>query len=96
MTSELDKNLHDAEALLQRFRSGVLPHFIGGKADPGTSGAVFENSTPIDNSIIGEIAAGNADDIEAACDAAATAFDEWRNTPGIFVGISPHRFVNRL
>ena len=82
MTSELDKNLHDAEALLQRFRSGVLPHFIDGKADPGTSGAVFENSTPIDNSAIGEIAAGNADDIDAACNAAAAAFAEWKNRPG--------------
>jgi len=82
MTSELDKNLHEAEALLQRFRSGVLPHFIDGKADPGTSGAVFENSTPIDNSTIGEIAAGNADDIDAACNAAAAAFAEWKNTPG--------------
>ena len=82
MTAELDKNLQDAEKLLQRFRSGVLPHFINGKVDAGASGAVFENSTPIDNSVIGEVAAGNADDIDIACNAAAAAFDQWKNTPG--------------
>ena len=82
MTSELNKNLQDAEKLLQRFRSGVLPHFINGKVDAGTSGAVFENSTPIDNSVIGEVAAANADDIDIACNAAAAAFDQWKNTPG--------------
>jgi 5-carboxymethyl-2-hydroxymuconic-semialdehyde dehydrogenase len=82
MSSELDKNLQDAEALLQRFRGAVLPHFINGSADAGSSGTVFTNSTPIDNSIIGEVAAGNADDIDAACNAAAAAFVEWKNTPG--------------
>ncbi len=82
MTSELDKNLQDAETFLHRFRSGVLPHFINGKADTGTTGAVFENSTPIDNSVIGEVVAGNADDIDVACNAAAAAFDQWKNTPG--------------
>jgi len=82
MTPELDKNLQDAEKLLQRFRSSVLPHFINGKADTGTSGAVFENLTPIDNSVIGEVAAASADDIDIACNAAATAFDQWKNTSG--------------
>ena len=82
MSSELDKNLHDAEELLQRFRASALPHFINGKNDAGTSGAVFTNSTPIDNSVIGEVAAGSADDIDAACSAAASAFEAWKNTPG--------------
>jgi 5-carboxymethyl-2-hydroxymuconic-semialdehyde dehydrogenase len=82
MSSELDKNLHDAEDLLQRFRAGALPHFINGKSDAGTSAAAFTNSTPIDNSVIGEVTAGNADDIDAACHAAASAFEEWKNTPG--------------
>lgn len=82
MSSELDKNLHDAEELLQRFRASALPHFINGKSDAGASAGVFTNSTPIDNSVIGEVAAGNADDIEAACHAAASAFEEWKNTPG--------------
>jgi hypothetical protein len=75
MSSELDKNLHDAEDLLQRFRAGALPHFINGKSDAGTSAAAFTNSTPIDNSVIGEVTAGNADDIDAACHAAASAFE---------------------
>lgn len=82
MTTDFAKNLYDAEHLLKRFRDAPLPHFINGKTDGGRSGKVFTNSTPIDNSIIGEIAAGNAADIDIACNAAAAAFDEWKKLPG--------------
>ncbi len=80
--SELDKNLKDAEKLLERFRKNTLPHFIGGKSDSGRSGKTFENQTPIDNSVIGTVAAGNAEDIDAASKAAEDAFGEWRAMPG--------------
>jgi 5-carboxymethyl-2-hydroxymuconic-semialdehyde dehydrogenase len=82
MSSELDTNLKDAEKLLQRFRQSTLPHFINGEHDDGRSGQTFESLTPIDNSVIGKIAAGNADDIDTACKAAETAFEEWRQMPG--------------
>ncbi len=82
MSSDLKKNLKDAEKLLKRFRKSTLPHFINGKHDDGRSGKTFENLTPIDNSVIGKIAAGNADDIDAACKAAEVAFEEWRDLPG--------------
>ena len=80
--AELEKNLRDAGRLLARYRAKTLPHFINGKADPGRSGATFENLTPIDNSVIGRVAAGNASDIDAACKAASAAFQEWRGLPG--------------
>ncbi len=80
--SELDKNLKDAEKLFARFRNSTLPHFIDGKSDSGRSGKTFENLTPIDNSVIGTVAAGNAEDIDAACKAAEDAFGEWRAMPG--------------
>jgi 5-carboxymethyl-2-hydroxymuconic-semialdehyde dehydrogenase len=82
MSSELDSNLKDAEKLLARFRQSTLPHFINGKHDDGRSGQTFESLTPIDNSVIGKVAAGNADDIDAACKAAEIAFGEWREMPG--------------
>ena len=82
MSDGFDANLQDAEALMTRFRDGVLPHFIHGQADPGRSGNTFDNLTPIDNSVIGSVAAGNADDIDAACKAAEAAFEEWQAMPG--------------
>jgi len=80
--SDLDKNLQSIEKLLAPLKAETLPHFINGKRDPGRSGKTFEGYTPVDNSVIGAVAAGNADDIDAACNAAEAAFDEWREMPG--------------
>ena len=80
--SELENNLRDIERLLAPLSKDVLPHFINGKRDPGRSGKTFDGYTPVDNSVIGKVAAGNADDIDAACQAAAAAFEEWREMPG--------------
>lgn len=82
MSKDLKKNVRQAEKLLKRFRKTAMPHFIGGKHDDGRSGKTFESVTPIDNSVIGKVAAGNAGDIDAACKAAARAFAEWRDLPG--------------
>jgi 5-carboxymethyl-2-hydroxymuconic-semialdehyde dehydrogenase len=82
MSSDLKKNLKETEKLLKRFRKSTLPHFINGKHDEGRSGKTFENVTPIDNSVIGSVAAGNVHDIDAACKAAESAFEEWRDLPG--------------
>ena len=80
--TELDKNLKELDALTAGYRSATLPHFINGKEDAGRSGEVFENLTPIDNTVIGNIASGNADDIDAACKVADEAFQEWKSLPG--------------
>ncbi|MDX1404808.1 MAG: 5-carboxymethyl-2-hydroxymuconate semialdehyde dehydrogenase [Woeseiaceae bacterium] len=82
MSSDLKKNVKQAEKLLKRYRKSTLPHFINGRHDNGRSGKTFESVTPIDNSVIGNVAAGNAEDIDAACRAAETAFREWRDVPG--------------
>jgi len=82
MANEFDTNLHDAEQLLAPWRASTLPHFIDGKRDSGRSGKTFDNLTPTDNSVVGKVAAGNADDIDAACRAAAAAFAGWRDLPG--------------
>ncbi len=82
MSNDFETNCQDAEKLLQRFRDDTLPHFINGKQDAGRSGNTFESVTPVDNSVIGKVAAGNADDIDAACRAADAAFEEWKAVPG--------------
>ena len=80
--SELDKNLIKLDELMAPLTADTLPHFINGKRDPGRSGETFEGYTPVDNSVIGNIAAGNADDIDAAAKAAAVAFEDWKAMPG--------------
>ena len=82
MSAELDKNLADTDGLLTRFREDPLPHFINGRADGGRSGSTFDSVTPVDNSVIGAVAAGNAADIDAACRAAEDAFDDWAALSG--------------
>jgi 5-carboxymethyl-2-hydroxymuconic-semialdehyde dehydrogenase len=82
MPDDFESNCQDAERLLQRFRRQTLPHFINGKSDKGRSGRTFDSLTPVDNSIIGAVAAGNGEDIDAACTAAAAAFDGWKAMPG--------------
>ena len=82
MSTDLDSNLNDAEKLLERFRGATLPHFINGRHDEGRSGITFDSIAPADNSIIGPVAAGGADDIDTACKAAEAAFEDWKNMPG--------------
>ena len=82
MSNEFEANCQDAEKLLQRFRNDTLPHFINGQHDAGRSGKTFESVTPVDNSVIGKVAAGNGDDIDVACMAAEAAFEEWKDMPG--------------
>lgn len=78
----LDANLARLETLLARFRGDTLGHFIAGAPATGASGQTFENTTPVDNSRIGDVAAGDAQDIDMACRAAEAAFADWRSVSG--------------
>jgi 5-carboxymethyl-2-hydroxymuconic-semialdehyde dehydrogenase len=82
MTEALQRNLERAEAFLARFASAPLAHHIDGRDDPGSSGRYFENRCPVDERLLGQVAAGDAADIDRAALAAAKAFPAWRNLPG--------------
>ncbi len=82
MPDDFQKNCEAAEALLQEYRGATLPHFINGRRDEGRSGSSFASLSPVDGSVIGSVAAGSAEDIDAACQAAEAAFDEWKQVPG--------------
>ena len=82
MTDQLKNNLHDLETSLERFRQAPLGHFINGKACQSASGKTFDNFTPVDNSTIGQVASGDAEEIDKACEAADAAFAEWQAMPG--------------
>ena len=77
MGATFESNLAQAEKHLARFQGGVLGHFIGGEAVPGASGETFANNTPIDGSLINQVATGAPEDVDQAANAAWEAFAEW-------------------
>lgn len=81
-TNALRVNVSRANAYLERFCGAALGHFIDGKAVAGHAGRTFDNCTPIDGSVLGRIAAGDAHDVNAAASAAQAAFTSWRKTSG--------------
>ncbi len=78
----LAENLSAANEYLARFRSEPLQHLIGGKSAASDPSETFLNTSPIDGSKLGDVVAGNADDVAAAAEAAAEAFEQWSATPG--------------
>ncbi len=77
----LEQNLQRAAQHLARFRQAPLAHFIDGE-HVGDSADAFDNRTPIDNSLLGQVCAGTSGDIAAAAAAAERAFPAWRRLPG--------------
>lgn len=55
-------------------------NYIGGAFVEPKSGQYFENTTPITNEVLCEIARSNAEDVELALDAAHAAKDAWGRT----------------
>jgi len=82
MTDGFDNNLTKAAQYLRRFRATPVGHFIDGKVNAGVSGETFENRTPVDDSLLAEVAAGSERDVDLAAKAAQAAFPAWSALPG--------------
>ena len=76
------ENLADAERFLAPFAAAPTLHLIAGERVPSAAGETFANTSPVDDSLLGEIAAGDEADIAAAAAAAQEAFAQWADTPG--------------
>src|SRR5437588_2205489 len=71
-------NSERAAPLLAKLKADGIGHMIGGKAVPSASGQTFETKSPVDGAVLASVARGNAEDIDRAATAAATAFKSWR------------------
>ena len=81
MSTALDKTVARAEDFLKRFREKPVAHLIDGKQESGS--ATFETHSPIDNSVIAQVARGGAAEIDRAAKAATKAFRTgWSRTTG--------------
>ncbi len=76
------QNCSIAEQHLAPFTAATTQHLIGGEHVDSVDGATFENTSPIDGTRLGDVAAGDSADVDAAALAAAAAFAEWSTTPG--------------
>ena len=74
-------NRDRAAPLLAKLKSEGIGHMIDGKTVPSISGQTFETKSPVDGAVLASVARGNADDIDRAATAAATAFKSWREMP---------------
>jgi 5-carboxymethyl-2-hydroxymuconic-semialdehyde dehydrogenase len=78
----LDDNIKKLMGYLDRFRTAGIQNRIAGK-DVAGSGGVFQTTSPVDKSVICDVAHGTADDIDKAAQAASDAFAGWRDMPAL-------------
>ena len=76
----LEENLSKLDPYLERFRRKGIQHRIAGKDVAGENG-VFQSCSPIDKSVICDVASGGDEDVDRAATAAYEAFPAWRDLP---------------
>ena len=76
----LDNNISKLNAYLGGLRETGILNRIAGKDVAGSEG-VFQTISPVDKSLICEVAHGSTSDIDAAANAASHAFEIWRDMP---------------
>ncbi|UWQ74497.1 5-carboxymethyl-2-hydroxymuconate semialdehyde dehydrogenase [Leisingera sp. M658] len=81
--SDLTSNIETLNGHLARYREAGIQNLIGGESRPAISGASFETTSPVDESLICSVAKGGAEDIDAAAKAAKEAFPAWRDMPAL-------------
>ena len=77
----LQTHLEKLDRHLARFREGGILNLIDGKDAEG-SGGTFQTHSPVDESLIAEVARGTAADIDRAAEAAKAAFPAWAALSG--------------
>ena len=82
MSDRFTENLARAKTSLAQFSSKTLRHWIDGEPRDSSSGETFDNHTPVDDSLLGTVASGDAVDVDRAAEAATRAFADWRKMPG--------------
>ena len=82
-SSDAARANHDLFAQLKASRLDKgLQHFIDGQWVDGQASKTFEAHSPVDNSVLVQVAEGDAGDIDRAARAAHDAFQTWREVGG--------------
>ncbi|MDS9947187.1 MAG: 5-carboxymethyl-2-hydroxymuconate semialdehyde dehydrogenase [Planktomarina sp.] len=78
----LENNIMKLDSYLERFRKFGILNRIAGKDVRGSEGA-FQTTSPVDKSMICDVAHGSVSDIDSAANAASDAFVMWRDKPAL-------------
>jgi 5-carboxymethyl-2-hydroxymuconic-semialdehyde dehydrogenase len=78
--SDLASNIEKLSGYLARFKDTGIQNRIAGQ-DVAGSGGVFQSTSPVDKSVICDVARGTESDIDQAAAAAKAAFPAWRDMP---------------
>jgi 5-carboxymethyl-2-hydroxymuconic-semialdehyde dehydrogenase len=76
--SDLASNIEKLSGYLARFKDTGIQNRIAGQ-DVAGSGGVFQSTSPVDKSVICDVARGTENDIDQAAAAAKAAFPAWRD-----------------
>ncbi|MGY0219067.1 5-carboxymethyl-2-hydroxymuconate semialdehyde dehydrogenase [Endozoicomonadaceae bacterium StTr2] len=96
MSDTQTTNMERAVQYLERFKNTTTGHYINGEFTLGSGNEQYDNVTPTDNTSIGKVVAGAVADMDAACEAAETAFEEWAATPGAERKRLLNKFADKL
>lgn len=80
--SDLATNLSKLDGFLARFKETGIRNRINGE-DVGGAGGVFQTISPVDKSVICDVARSTEADIDTAAEAAKAAFAGWRDMPAL-------------
>ena len=78
--SVLNENITKLESYLARFKKSGIMNRIAGIDEMG-AGGMFKTISPVDKTVICEVAHGTAQDIDKAASVAHNAFAQWRDMP---------------
>ncbi|MDE4141809.1 MULTISPECIES: 5-carboxymethyl-2-hydroxymuconate semialdehyde dehydrogenase [Rhodobacterales] len=78
--SDLASNIEKLSGYLARFKDTGIQNRIAGQ-DIAGSGGVFQSTSPVDKSVICDVARGSEADVDQAAAAAKAAFPVWRDMP---------------
>ena len=78
----LNDNIAKLSGFLARFQDTGIQNRIAGVDRPGSAGT-FQSISPVDKSVVCEVAHGTDVDIDAAAEAAKAAFPTWRDMPAV-------------
>ncbi len=78
----LAQNIEKLSGYLARFKETGIMNRIAGK-DCAGSGGVFQTISPVNKSVICDVARGNEADVDAAAKSAADAFPAWCDLPAL-------------
>ena len=78
--SILDQNIEKLNGYVARFKTSGIKNRINGEDRIGAAG-VFQSMSPVDNTVICDVAHGTSEDVDSAAKAASEAFPLWRKMP---------------